>query len=241
MTLTATSGSVSHTANLSLTIVATSAGMASVNLAPYYNVSGIAVDNLPFTGGGLDAGGRSYSGVSLGASQNVGSVLYGFGPMGAPDAVSGQTVTLPAGKFTTLKILAAGVNGSQTGQTFTVKYTDGTTTQFTQSLSDWCNAQNYPGEAQAVPMNYRDNSTGTFDVRISLPVRLYLHSEQHQNREFRQPAAESQCGGAGDDADGRHERGREGGHVGQRPTLASGVNRDRVHALYLVLMSPESG
>ena len=90
--------------------------------------------------------------------------------MGAPDAVSGQTVTLPSGKFTTLKILASGVNGNQTGQTFTVKYTDGTTTQFTQNMSDWCNAQNYPGEAQAVPMNYRDNSTGTVDVRI-----LYLY------------------------------------------------------------------
>ncbi len=170
ITLTVTSGSVSHTANLGLTIAATSAGIASVNLAPYYNLSGIAVDNLPFTGGGLDAGGRSYSGVSLGASQNVGSVLYGLGPMGAPDAVSGQTVTLPSGKFTTLKILASGVNGNQTGQTFTVKYTDGTTTQFTQNMSDWCNAQNYPGEAQAVPMNYRDNSTGTVDVRI-----LYLY------------------------------------------------------------------
>jgi len=150
--------------------VATSAGMASVNLAPYYNVSGIAVDNLPFSGGGLDGGGRSYSGALLGASQNVGSTLYSLGPMAATDAVSGQTVTLPAGKFTTLKVLATGVNGNQTGQTFTVRYSDGSTAQFTQSLSDWCNAQNYPGEAEAVGLTYRDNSTGTVDVRT-----LYLY------------------------------------------------------------------
>jgi hypothetical protein len=65
--------------------------------------------------------------------------------MAASDAVSGQTVTLPAGKFSTLKLLASGVNGSQTGQTFVVKYTDGTTTSFTENLSDWCASQNYPG------------------------------------------------------------------------------------------------
>jgi hypothetical protein len=161
---------VSHTAILNLTIVAPGAETASVNLSPYYNVSGSAVDYLPFTGGGLDAGGRSYSGELLGASQNVGGTLFNLGPMAASDAVSGQTVALPAGKYTTLKLLATGVNGSQPGQTFIVKYTDGTTASFTQSLSDWCLSQNYPGESQAVPMNYRDNSTGTIDTRV-----LYLY------------------------------------------------------------------
>jgi subtilase family serine protease len=170
VTVTATSGSVSHTAILNLTIVAPGAETASVNLSPYYNVSGSAVDYLPFTGGGLDAGGRSYSGELLGASQNVGGTLFNLGPMAASDAVSGQTVALPAGKYTTLKLLATGVNGSQPGQTFIVKYTDGTTASFTQSLSDWCLSQNYPGESQAVPMNYRDNSTGTIDTRV-----LYLY------------------------------------------------------------------
>ncbi len=170
VTVTATSGGVSQTAVLNLTVVAPGVGTVPVGLAPYYNVSGIAVDNLPFSSGGLDGGGRSYSGVLLGASQNVGGTVFSVGPMAAPDAVSGQTVTLPAGNFSTLRVLATGVNGSQPGQTFTVTYTDGTTVSFTQSLSDWCISQSYPGESQAVTMNYRDNSTGTADVRV-----LYLY------------------------------------------------------------------
>jgi hypothetical protein len=129
-------------------------------------VSGSAVDNLPFTSGGLDAGGRSYSGMLLGASQSVGGTLYAMGPLGLPDAVNSQTVTLPAGKFTSLKMLATGVNGNELSQKFTVTYTDGTTTAFTQSMSDWFTPQNYTGESQAVTMNYRDNSTGTTDGEV---------------------------------------------------------------------------
>jgi hypothetical protein len=129
-------------------------------------VSAIAVDNVPFTNGGLDAGGRSYSGELLGASQNVSATLFSLGPMGAPDAVSGQTVTLPAGRFTSLKMLATGANGNQPGQTFTVTYTDGTTTTFTQSLSDWYTPQNYTGESKAVTTNYRDDSTGTTEGSV---------------------------------------------------------------------------
>ena len=170
VTVKAASGSTSHTAVLSLTIAASGGGTASVNLAPYYNVSGIAVDYVPFGGGGLDGGGRSYSGASLGAGQNVGGIVFNLGPTGASDAVSGQTVALPAGKYGTLTLLATGVNGNQTGQTFVVKYTDGTSTSFTQSLSDWCASQSYAGESRAVTMNHRDNSTGTVDTRV-----LYLY------------------------------------------------------------------
>ncbi len=163
VSLTATSGSLSHVALLNLTVVAPAAQTAVVDLSASYNVSGIAADNLPFTGGGLDAGGRSYSGVLLGASQTVGGILFGLGPMGFADAVSGQTVTLPAGKFTSLNMLATALNGNQTSQKFTVTYSDGSTTVFTQNMSDWFTPQNYSGESRAVPMNYRDNSTGTTD------------------------------------------------------------------------------
>ncbi len=142
-----------------------------MDLSPSYNVSGSAVDYSPFTDGGLDALGRSYSGVLLGASVSSGGITYGLGPMGVPDAVSGKTVTLPAAKFTTLKMLATGLNGNQAGQTFTLTYSDGTKTSFTQGLSDWFTPQNYSGESSAVSMNYRDNSTGTRDSRI-----FYLYS-----------------------------------------------------------------
>jgi hypothetical protein len=79
--------------------------------------------------------------------------------------VSGGTIALPAGKFSTLKLLATGVNGNQVSQTFTVTYTDGTTAAFTQSLSDWCTPQTYTGESKAILMPYRDSSNGTRDTR----------------------------------------------------------------------------
>jgi hypothetical protein len=84
--------------------------------------------------------------------------------------VSGGTIALPAGSYSTLKLLATGVNGNQVSQTFTVTYTDGTTSKFTQSLSDWCTPQGYSGESNAILMTYRDNSNGTRDVR---PMTLY--------------------------------------------------------------------
>jgi subtilase family serine protease len=163
VTITAASGSLTHTAALSLAVIAPSSGTALVDLSPSYNVSGSAVDYLPFTSGGLDGGGRSYSGVLLGGSLTFGGTVFAFGPMGAADVVSSQTVTLPAGKYATLRLLASAVNGKQTGQTFTVTYTDGTKTTVTQSLSDWFAPQNYAGESTALPMIYRDNSTGTRD------------------------------------------------------------------------------
>ena len=71
----------------------------------------------------------------------------------SPDAVSNATITLPAGKYSALKLLASAVNGYQLNQSFVVTYTDGTTTRFTQSLSNWWGPpKNYPGESQVLQM-----------------------------------------------------------------------------------------
>ena len=144
-----------------------------MSLASAFNVSGLAIDGVPFTGGGLDSGGRSYSGLLLGASQTIGGFPFAIAPMNGLDAVSGKTIGLPAGQYSALRMLAMAVNGNQTGQTFTVNYTDGTKSVFTQSLSDWATPQNYPGETTATTMPYRDNSTGTLDGR---PFVLYEYS-----------------------------------------------------------------
>src|SRR5581483_5601014 len=45
-------------------------------------------------------------------------------------------------------------------QTFVVNYTDGTSTSFVRSLSDWHTPQNYAGETQVLTMSYRVSSTG---------------------------------------------------------------------------------
>jgi hypothetical protein len=71
----------------------------------------------------------------------------------SPDAVSNATIALPAGKYSAVKLLASGVNGYQLNQTFVVTYTDGTTTKFTQSLSNWWGPpQHYTGESQVMQM-----------------------------------------------------------------------------------------
>jgi hypothetical protein len=69
-------------------------------------------------------------------------------------------VPLPAGAFTTLSLLATGVNGKQTNQTFTVTYSDASTSTLKQNLSDWGTPQNYPGESKALTMAYRVKASG---------------------------------------------------------------------------------
>jgi hypothetical protein len=62
-------------------------------------------------------------------------------------------------------MLATAVQGNQTSATFVVHYTDGTTSSFIQSLSDWFTPQNYMGETVVNAMAYRDLSSGAKDNR----------------------------------------------------------------------------
>ena len=148
------------------TLVPASATMVSLSGA--FNRTGIYADGSSFSGtGGLDGGGEALSGTLLGTSQTWNGNSYIIGPAGSADVVSanGQTIALPAGQDVALDLLATGVNGNQPNLTFTVKYTDGTTATFTQSVSDWFTPQNYSGESEAVTMAYRDHSNGTKDNR----------------------------------------------------------------------------
>jgi hypothetical protein len=51
-----------------------------------------------------------------------------------------------------------------------VTYTDGTTTSFTQSLSDWHTPQNFSGESVAYAMDYRITHTGNIE-----PGAIYVY------------------------------------------------------------------
>jgi hypothetical protein len=120
-------------------------------MASTWNVTGLVSDGSTFSSsGGLDGGGRTYSSNLLWPVQTANGALFSLAPPNGPDAVSNATITLPAGQFSTLQLLATGVNGSQPSQTFTVKDTDGTTASFTQSLTDWSTPQGYPGESNAI-------------------------------------------------------------------------------------------
>ena len=87
--------------------------------------------------------------------------------------MSGATIALPAGNYSTLNLLASAINGNQPNQIFIVNYTDGTSSSFTQSMSDWYTPQNYPGESQALKMAYRIGPTGAID---NTPVYVFGYS-----------------------------------------------------------------
>jgi len=137
----------------------------AVSLAASSNVTGITNNGSAVANGGMDGNGDSYSETLLGSSIVWNGVSFNIGSAGVADAVSNATVALTSGSYTTLNLLATGVNGNEANQTFVITYTDGTTTIVTQSLSDWHTPQSYTGESIAVTMPYRLLLAGTEDVR----------------------------------------------------------------------------
>lgn len=170
VTVTGTSGSIIESTSFSLAVSAatgTKGTGTSVSLSPDFNLNGIYTDGTKFSTGGLDGTGYSYSSNLLTTSRVYSGTLFDFGPANELDAVgcSGQVVSLTAGKYSALELLATGVEGNQTSQVFTVTYSDGTTSKFTQSFSDWYTPQKYAGESEGVAMAYRDFDNGTKDNR----------------------------------------------------------------------------
>jgi hypothetical protein len=51
----------------------------------------------------------------------------------------GQTIDLVGGDFSTLLMIGAAANGSQNNQPITLTFTDGSTTTWTQTFTDWAN------------------------------------------------------------------------------------------------------
>ncbi len=135
---------------------------------------GIYTDGTDFSTGGIDGVGNAYSANLLGQSRVLSDELFKFGPANQMNAVSclGQPITLAHGAFTTLSLFGAAIEGNQLAQVLTVNYTDGTSTRFSQSFSDWYTPQVYPGEKEAVAMAYRDVSNGTKDMRT---FNLYVY------------------------------------------------------------------
>jgi hypothetical protein len=170
VTITGTSGAYTQTLPLSLAVsaaVGSSGSGTQVDLSSAFNLNGIYQDGMTYTTGGLDGGGYSYSANLLTGSRVLYGGLFDFGPANSLDAVgcNGQSVTVSSGRFSTLVLLATGVEGNQASQTIKVNYNDGSSSQFTQSFSDWYTPQEYPNESEAVAMQYRDYQDGTKDKR----------------------------------------------------------------------------
>ncbi len=138
------------------------AGSASTGVTGGYNYTGIYSNGTDFPeNGGMDDDGNAYSSNALGTTQTWNGTTFTFGTPNVNDVWSNTTITLPSNSYSILEILASAVNGNQTGQTFTVNYTDGTTTTFTQSISDWYTGpEQYPNESIAVTMTYENTWDG---------------------------------------------------------------------------------
>ena len=178
VTISGTSGALSRSTIVSLTVAAIvvippSAVPVPVNMGAAFNVYGIVNDPGESDDGGLDGNGYAYSAKLLGPSISAMGVAFKLGAPSTQNAASRTYIALPAGNFASLKLLGAAVNGNQMNQPFLVTYTDGTTSTFTQSVSDWGRPQNYPGENQAATTSYRLDDDGRRDVA---PYLVYGYS-----------------------------------------------------------------
>lgn len=149
------------------------AGIA-VDLSSAYNVYSFYTDaeeSAITASNSLDGVGYALSANLLNSGLDFNGTQFSFGPANQPDAVygTGTPIALPAGIYTTLELVATGIEGNQASQTVTVTYSDNSTSTFTQSFSDWCSALNgngcvstgsNPGESVAVAMPYRDSAAG---------------------------------------------------------------------------------
>ena len=135
-----------------------------VDLASYFNLTGITAKGSKFTGG-LD--GVGYALVRRpGTSTSWNGATFVFGPTGTNDVVRPRASRSPCRQGSTASSTSAtGVEGNQASQAFTVHYTDGTSTTVTQSISDWFTPQHYAGESVAVASAYRNTSGGGTDSR----------------------------------------------------------------------------
>ena len=139
-----------------------------VPLSSFYNINGIYTNGSTFSGGlGFDSGGNAYSENLLGTSVTWNNITYQLGPTNLPDAVRNTTIALAPGYYASLNMLGAMVNNTTASNTFVVTYTDGTTTSFTQSLSDWVYPLNWPGETEVTCVPYRITSGGGQDGHLT--------------------------------------------------------------------------
>jgi hypothetical protein len=154
---------------------------AEVNLAHSYNAPGIYTDGTTFpVDGGIDAGGAAYSGNLLGITSSngeevtVGTTAFHIAGSNILNVVygTGQTIPLPSGIYTDLKLLGTGVQGSQVDQVITVHYADGSSDTFHQSFSDWSSPSGYVNESLAIKTAYRDYNDGSRD---SQAFNVYLY------------------------------------------------------------------
>jgi hypothetical protein len=139
-----------------------------VDLSKFFNAVGFVKDGATFKQDqGFDDGGFALSASLLGNVVNWQNVRFTLGSADASNMVSsqGQKIALPRGKYASLWLMGAAVQGAQKGQTLIVTYSDGSTQELAQNFSDWYAPDDVPGESRAIKMDYRNASNGARDAR----------------------------------------------------------------------------
>lgn len=137
-----------------------------VNLSLFYNANGIYAEGTRFNSShSIDQVGSALPAELLTRTAEWGGARFMFAPANEPNAVTSRAIPLPTGRFDGLKMLALAVNGDQNSQVFEVTYTDGTSSSFTQSVSDWYTPENFSGESEALLLPYRLDGDGERDKR----------------------------------------------------------------------------
>jgi hypothetical protein len=143
---------------------------------PAANIVGIFPDGSVVKSGGLDRAGHSYSGNQLGTSITLWGTTFALGTPGRLNVISTGHMTvvpLPVDRFSKIQLLATAIHKDLTGILFTVTYTDGTVSRFTQNMSPWTVSKRHSGESIAYSGTYFDTNTGG---RVNQNVYLYRYS-----------------------------------------------------------------
>ncbi len=128
------------------------------SIASAFNVVGLATVGHAATNGRLGQG-YAFDASLLPTGFTGAGQKFAMGPADQADAVRNKTIALTAKNRLGLSVLATAVDGNQADQTFMVTYSDGSTTTYTQSMSDWGRAQHYPDEL--IARNTADRITPT--------------------------------------------------------------------------------
>lgn len=165
-----------HGRTYQLTPVRLAVTVPAASLSAAFNNIGIT-DNADHTPGNFDGFGNSYSaqalasvGITPGSTVTHGGISFTWPnvPAGQRDNVelAGQVVMLTA-SGSTLGFLGAATNGNQTA-TGTLTYTDGTTQQFSLTLTDWFSQTPAAGDQLVATTPYLNRTNGKPIVPVSL-------------------------------------------------------------------------
>nr|AIA85242.1 CAZy families GH39 protein [uncultured Thermobaculum sp.] len=81
---------------------------------------------------------------------------------------SGQTIDLTAGEYTSLRLLGSATNGTKT-DTFTINYSDGTSSAANVTMNDWCNTSS----SQKVVATLAHRHSNTADDYVTNYIYAY--------------------------------------------------------------------